>query len=92
MENIVCKKCGSINDFQKVQAGKHLKAICNGCDSYIKFLPLGNPPKIHFGKFTGREIYTLIEKPEVEYLNWLLNQNFIKPKLRTDIESHLKSL
>lgn len=38
MEVIVCKRCGSVNDYRTEQAGPHIKAICNGCNLYIKFV------------------------------------------------------
>ncbi len=39
MEDVICRNCGSINDYRTTQAGPHIKATCNGCDKYIKFLP-----------------------------------------------------
>jgi len=36
--NVVCQRCGSIDDYYTVVSGPHLKAICNGCDRYIKFI------------------------------------------------------
>jgi len=37
-ETIICQRCGSIDDYYTVHSGPHLKAICNGCDRYIKFI------------------------------------------------------
>jgi hypothetical protein len=38
-KDIICQRCGSINDYRTVVSGPHIKAICNGCDRYIKFIP-----------------------------------------------------
>lgn len=40
-DEIVCKRCGSINDYTIGQGkGPHgASAICNGCDRFIKWLP-----------------------------------------------------
>lgn len=38
MNQIICQRCGSVNDYRTVQSGPHIKAICNGCDRYIKFM------------------------------------------------------
>lgn len=38
-KDIVCQRCGSVNDYRAVNSGPHIKAICNGCDRYIKFIP-----------------------------------------------------
>ncbi len=35
---IHCQRCGLVDDYRTVQSGPHLKAICNGCDRYIKFI------------------------------------------------------
>lgn len=90
--NVVCPKCGLINEYRTEPAGVHTKAICNGCNSYIKFLPQGNPPTIHFGKYSGIEISTMVSEEEIKYLHWMLGENKFKGKLKTDIESHLMSL
>lgn len=37
-DDIICQRCGSINDYKTEVAGPHLKAICNGCNIYIKFI------------------------------------------------------
>lgn len=37
--SVVCMRCGLMDDYRTEESGPHLKAICNGCDRYIKFLP-----------------------------------------------------
>jgi hypothetical protein len=37
-DDVICHRCGSINDYRTEVSGPHLKAICNGCDRYIKFI------------------------------------------------------
>lgn len=37
-EQIICQRCGSVDDYRISISGPHLKATCNGCDYYIKFL------------------------------------------------------
>lgn len=41
-EQVVCLRCGSIDDYEVVRSGPHLKAICNGCGKYIKFIKRSN--------------------------------------------------
>lgn len=45
--SITCMRCGLMDDYRTEESGPHLKAICNGCDRYIKFLPKrqGEPVK-----------------------------------------------
>lgn len=92
MEDITCQRCSTINEYYTEQSGNHIKAICNHCKNYIKFIPQGKPVVIYFGKYQGRELQSLKEKDEVNYLNWILGKTFLKKKLRSDIEAHLKSL
>ncbi len=44
-ENIICKRCGSINDYYVVKTGPHKKAICNNCGIYIKFTKQSTLPE-----------------------------------------------
>lgn len=36
--SVICQRCGSVDDYRTVVSGPHIKAICNGCDRYIKFI------------------------------------------------------
>jgi hypothetical protein len=89
---ISCKRCGLVNDYRKEVSGVHIKAICNGCDTYIKFIPQGKPLlEMPFGKYKGRQISSLRSKEELDYLKWLLKTD-IEGKLRPTIEQHFKSI
>jgi hypothetical protein len=46
MEKIICQNCGSVDDFHTVHSGPHIKAICNGCDKYIKFISTKTLPDV----------------------------------------------
>lgn len=39
---MVCQRCGLIDDFYTVPSGPHIKAMCNGCGRYIKFVKQHN--------------------------------------------------
>lgn len=88
---IKCKICGSEDDYSTSVSGQHLKATCNKCGNYIKFLPQGKPAKLYFGKYKDREIRTLVTVDEINYLHWLLDQE-IKNNLRAAIQDHIQSL
>jgi len=38
MKDVKCQRCDTTNEFYVVEGGPHLKAICNHCDQYIKFI------------------------------------------------------
>ena len=39
--DVICQRCGTVNDYEVVLTPPphYAKAICKGCDSFIKFLP-----------------------------------------------------
>lgn len=39
-----CHNCGLVDEAKFVYAGPHIKQICNGCDSYVKFFPASRIP------------------------------------------------
>jgi formate dehydrogenase maturation protein FdhE len=88
MEDVKCLRCGTVNDYHTEESGPHLKAICNQCNQYIKFVSQGKEPTLYFGKFKDRTIASLISEDEIKYLKWLLGTN-IKQKLKDQIEVHL---
>jgi len=90
-ESIVCTRCGLVDDYRTEKSGPHIKAICNGCDRYIKFLPQGNEePTLHFGKYKTRTIKSMTSPDETSYLRWILgNLPKLGNVLRTAITDHL---
>jgi len=89
---VICKHCGIVDDYYIIKKSNQDTAWCNGCDRYIKNLPQGNPPELHFGKYKDKLISNMISKEETDYLKCLLGQPFCKSKLKSDIENHLKSI
>lgn len=67
-ENVVCKSCATKNEYYTEQVGIQLKAICNHCDGYIKFIPQDKPQVIYFGKYKNTLISKLTDK---QYIEWL---------------------
>lgn len=88
---IVCKKCGSVNNYRIEPRGIHRTACCNLCNSYIKHLPQGKPITLFFGKYKERTIDSMVNKDEIEYLKWLSQKPDLKPNsLRDYILKHLE--
>jgi len=69
--SIVCKKCGTENEFYTEQSGKQLKALCNHCGGYIKFIPQDKPQIMYFGKHKGK----LVSELDRGYIEWLLDSD-----------------
>lgn len=65
---IVCKNCGSVDDYKVTENGPHRTAWCNGCNSYIKHIPSGESPKMYMGKYKGQEIRSI---DDLSYLVWV---------------------
>lgn len=93
MEHLTCPHCGAVDNYTTFPSGSHLRADCNACGRYIKFLPQENTkPTLYFGKHKGREISSMNSKDELDYLKWLVDNADLKPKLKSDIEFQLKRL
>jgi hypothetical protein len=90
--DIICQKCGSVNDYTERQAGPHLSAYCNGCGNYLKHLPQGKPIILYFGKYKDRELSSMTSDEEVRYLIWLSQAPGLKPKLKQAIDSHIRTV
>lgn len=78
---IVCRKCGLISKpkIEKVSlpsGGFHQKAVCIGCNKFLKFLPHG-VPTLYFGKYKGSTIAE-VAKTDPNYLKWLSDKD-VKP-------------
>lgn len=93
-DELVCKRCGvlavpHVEEIPLARGGYHLKASCASCGGYIKFLPQGGSPKLHFGKHKGKDI-ELVAMEDPEYLKWLMAQEWLKRNLRTAIEEAMR--
>ena len=67
-------------------SGPHWKASCGGCGKYFCFLP--QRARVHtfyFGKYKDR-LVTDIWKEDPDYCAWLLDQSWVKPRLRQVLE------
>lgn len=87
--DIVCQRCGSVNDFIVEKPSIHYKLTCQ-CGSFIKNSGTNAPAILYFGKYKGREIASMKSDDELKYLEWLINNSdSIQGKLRTSIINHL---
>lgn len=66
---VVCKKCGSVDNYRTELKHNQMCAYCNDCGSYIKNIPY-SPPKFHFGKYAGEFISDITD---LNYLRWAIN-------------------
>ena len=80
MEDIVCRKCGTINEYRVERKANNDVATCTACGSFIKNIPY-SPPALYFGQFKGKPIEQYETKRELDYLYWIRNHKEIWPKL-----------
>ena len=80
METIVCKQCGSIDDYSTEMKSNQNVATCNGCGAFIKNIAY-NPPALYFGKYNGKAIKDYFTHEEVNYLHWVRNNPDVCGKL-----------
>lgn len=89
MNNIACKNCGLIDEYTEFESGPHIGARCNGCGSFIKWIPQNKDFVIPFGKHKGRELTSMTSKEELSYLSWVSDQDWCKDGLKNKIQEHL---
>jgi hypothetical protein len=85
---IVCKHCGLVNDYKTRQNGKHLEAICNGCDKHIKFLPQAEP-MLYIGKYKGIPIKDI---EDLNYLQWVVGTLRMSESVRDAVQARIRQL
>jgi len=80
-------KCGSVDNYRTEESGPHLKAICNICNSYIKFLPRGfdDNTLMFFGKYSGVRLGDI----PFDYLKWLYENDKTNGSLKLYIQAKL---
>ncbi len=52
MPDIICKKCGEVNNYRTELKSNNQVAYCNGCGAYIKNIPYAEPA-LYVGKYKG---------------------------------------
>jgi hypothetical protein len=88
-KQIVCTKCGSVDDYRTELKANNLTAYCNGCDSFITNIPY-QPATFYFGKYKGVPIDTI---EDLSYLQWAIkNIQKLSAHLREAIERRISSL
>ena len=73
MKDVVCKHCGTINEYYTIEKGIHKMAFCNHCKKWITNIGYDDPLRIYFGKYkcmTIKEIYVA----DIGYIRWLYKQ------------------
>jgi len=89
MSEVICQRCQTTNEFYVVTSGPHLKAMCNHCNTYIKFIPQEKePPKFYFGKYVGKFIH---EVEDMDYLKWAATNMKLKDHVRDAIKQRITS-
>lgn len=85
---VICKNCGTINDFRTEKKANNLVAYCNSCGFYIKNLPYSEPA-LYFGKYKGTKIKDFTTPEMMNYLHWALNNCKLSASTVDAIKNHL---
>lgn len=76
---IVCKNCGSVDQYRTEMKNNQNVAHCLSCGKYIKNIPYAQTPKLYFGKYKDKPI---TEIQDLGYLEWLIEKNVVKANIR----------
>lgn len=85
---IVCKNCGSINDYRTEFKGNQLVAHCNGCGSFIKNIPY-KEPTLYFGKYKDKKVSDI---QDLGYLQWLIDKSVVKANIREAVVNQIQKI
>lgn len=86
--DIVCNKCGLVNDYRTIQKANNQVAYCNGCDSYIKNIP-HDVPKLYVGKYKGIPIDQITD---LNYLQWAVGTLRLTSAVKMAVLSRISTL
>lgn len=85
MEQIICKKCGTVDKYYTELKSNNNVARCSECDSFIKNIPY-ELPTFYFGKYKGRKVS---EIEDMQYLKWALKEIRLSESLRRAINEQI---
>lgn len=91
-EEVVCERCATINDYYTEASGPHIKAMCNNCKTYIKFLPQPkniSTAKFHFGKHAGMLVADCVD---VDYMQYMIDTADIDKWFKTSLEKRIQEI
>ncbi|WP_077920468.1 hypothetical protein [Spirosoma sp. 209] len=86
---VQCPKCGAVDDYRTSNSGPHIRADCNSCGSFIKFLPQHSEPICYIGKYKGTPISAITDK---SWLLWVLENVMMKGTVRRQLHERLNQL
>lgn len=86
--DIVCKRCGTVNNYTvEIKSNNHC-AYCNQCGGFIKNLPYAEP-SFYFGRYKNIKVSDVDDVP---YLQWFIdNIKDIKDTFREAIQDQINS-
>jgi uncharacterized protein (DUF3820 family) len=91
MNDLKCEYCGSTNEFIIKPNGLILSAYCEKCNNLLENIRESKITKriIPFGKYAGTKISEMWDEEQINYLRWLVEQDFLKQDLFIAISQHL---
>ena len=90
-EEVVCVRCGTVNEYDVSRSGDHIKATCQNCGKYIKFLKqniqggkLKDDSLMPYGKHKG----TKLANVPSEYLRWMYENDKLNDALKEYVDEN----
>ena len=85
MEDVICTKCGLVNDYVVQLKANNQVAYCNGCGAYIKNIPHAEPT-FYVGKYKLKPVSQI---EDMGYLKWALKEMKLSHHMRSAIEKRI---
>lgn len=92
MDDIVCRQCGTLNDYHVIEKGVQHTAFCNSCGAYIKNIPYATKLCLYFGRYKEVDLNDFNTPDHISYLRWCKNTPDLWVKLKPKIKDKINSL
>lgn len=89
MEEVICKKCGVVNEYKTEKRGNHLTAFCSACGAYIKHIPHVEPAMFFSKKYPNMKIS---ECEDLQYLKFVHDKIKLSKRYKEAFERRIDEL
>lgn len=89
LEPIVCRKCGTEDNYRVEIKAHNQVAYCKGCGLFIKNIPY-TEPTFYFGRYKGSKVSDLDSKEDLQWLEWCLKTVNVTQRMRDAISEQIE--
>jgi ribosomal protein L34E len=85
---VVCRNCGSVDNYITEFKGNQNVAHCNSCGKFIKNIPY-KEPTLYFGKYKDKKVS---EIQDMQYLQWLIDKSVVRANIKDAVVKQIERI